>query len=385
MSTETAADLFVQQFGGPPAVTARAPGRINLIGEHTDYNDGFVLPAAINKSVFVCVGPRPDRQVHLYATDLGESLTLSLDEVAPQSASWANYVLGVVDQLQQNGLPVHGFNLTFGGDLPQGFGLSSSAAVECGVLGALNALFGCGLAPWDVVRMAQRAEHTFAGVRCGIMDMFASVFGRREQAMRLDCLSLDFAYVPLDLQDCKILLLNTNVKHSLASTAYNTRRQECEQGLRWVQAHHPEVLSLRDVTPDLLEQYVAPRDPVVHRRCRFVWAENARVLDACADLHAGRLEAFGEKMYGSHAGLSAEYEVSCPELDFLVDFVRDRPGVLGARMMGGGFGGCTINLVRAAAIEPLVEAASAAYRSATGLSLTAFVVETADGLSVNRV
>lgn len=371
---------------GRPSVVVRAPGRINLIGEHTDYNEGFVLPAAIDKSVFLCLSPRNDRQMHLHASDIGESIEVSLTELAPiVTGSWANYLLGGVDQLLQQRRPVQGFNLTFGGDLAQGAGMSSSAAIESGLLFALNELFHFGLSAWEIVQMAQRAEHRFAGVQCGIMDMFASVFGQKDRAMRLDCRSLEFEYIPLVVPECKLVMLNSNVKHSLASSEYNTRRRECEQGVRWLQETHPDVHSLRDATPDMLDRFVAPRDQVVHRRCRFVMAENERVLGACRDLQAGRLIEFGQKMFASHEGLRHDYEVSCPEIDFLVDFVRGRQGVLGARMMGGGFGGCTINLVQNHAIEPLVEAVEKAYLEKTGLPLTVYMAETANGVGLTDV
>ncbi|MFZ4633973.1 MAG: galactokinase [Saprospiraceae bacterium] len=257
----TIVDAFHTVFGAAPRVVVRSPGRVNIIGEHTDYNEGFVLPAAINKYIYVCAGLRDDSEIHLFAADFKETFTCSIDALAPRGQDWANYVLGVADQLLVNGHTLRGFNLVFGGDVPLGAGLSSSAAVECGVIFALDCLLGLELNRMDMVLMAQQAEHKYAGVRCGVMDMFASVFGREGQAMRLDCRSLEYAYVPLDLKDNKMLLLNSNVKHSLASTEYNTRRQQCEQGVEWVQAEYPTVHSLRDVDMDMLNRCVAPRSP----------------------------------------------------------------------------------------------------------------------------
>jgi len=378
----TIIDAYRTVFGAAPPVVVRSPGRLNIIGEHTDYNDGFVLPAAINKYIYVCAGLRDDQEIHLYAADFKETVVCVLEGLAPHAQSWVNYVLGVADQLLLRGHAVQGFNLALGGDVPLGAGLSSSAAVECGAIFALDHLFGFHLERIDMVLMAQQAEHKFAGVHCGVMDMYASVFGRKGQAMQLDCRSLTHRYVPLDLGNYTMLLLNTNVKHSLASTEYNTRRQQCEQGVAWVQVEYPTVHSLRDVDMDMLDRCVAPRDATVYQRCRYVLEENERLLHACADLERGDLAALGQCMYGSHKGLSRVYEVSCPELDFLVDFVRTRPEVLGARMMGGGFGGCTINLVRADAVDALVASAAEAYAAQMGRVLTAHVVDTGDGTQV---
>lgn len=285
--------------------------------------------------------------------------------------------------MQKAGYPLSGFNLVLGGDVPIGAGMSSSAAVECSTIYALNELYGLGISKMDMAKMAQQAEHTFAGVQCGIMDQFASLFGKEGYAMKLDCRSLEYEYVPLEMKGIRIVLLNTNIKHSLASSEYNTRRQQCAQGVAWVQAAHPEVRSLRDVSIDLLDRYVAPKDPVVHQRCRYVIQENERLLHGCRDLQNGHIEGLGEQMFRSHEGLSKDYEVSCPELDFLVAFAKNRPEVLGARMMGGGFGGCTINLVREAAVDALIEAAGNAYKEQLGLDMTAYVAEI--GIGTGRV
>lgn len=374
--------LFKARFHTEPLLV-RSPGRVNLIGEHTDYNEGFVLPAAVDKAVYVGIDRRQDEEIHLFSADFQEKFTTSLAKVAPAAHSWSNYPLGVVDQLQKAGYPLSGFNLVLGGDVPIGAGMSSSAAVECATIYALNELYGLGISKMDMAKMAQQAEHTFAGVQCGIMDQFASLFGKEGYAMKLDCRSLEYEYVPLEMKGIRIVLLNTNIKHSLASSEYNTRRQQCAQGVAWVQAAHPEVRSLRDVSIDLLDRYVAPKDPVVHQRCRYVIQENERLLHGCRDLQNGHIEGLGEQMFRSHEGLSKDYEVSCPELDFLVAFAKNRPEVLGARMMGGGFGGCTINLVREAAVDALIEAAGNAYKEQLGLDMTAYVAEI--GIGTGRV
>ena len=371
---------FQAAFSSTPLIV-RSPGRINLIGEHTDYNEGFVLPAAIDKSVYVAVSAREDHRIHLRSSNFNEQAEFVLDNLQPVKG-WPTYILGVVDQLMQQGHPIAGFNLLVAGDIPLGAGLSSSAAVECAVVFALDHLFGLQLPRMEMIRIAQQAEHRFAGVQCGIMDMFASMMGKKDQVIQLDCRSLAYEYEPLQLHPYSLLLFNTNVKHSLASSAYNERRQQCEQGVAWVQTQHPAVHSLRDITVDMLDQCVLPRDPLIYRRCRYVVEENLRLLGACEDLQRSNIEALGAKMLATHRGLSKDYEVSCKELDFLVEAVRNEPGVLGARMMGGGFGGCTINIVESTLAENLTDRIAAVYRSAMGLELTPYTVQTADGTSL---
>lgn len=378
--TEKIAKRFVEQFDSVPLLF-RSPGRINILGEHTDYNQGFVLPASIDKFIYVAISRREDDRILLWAEDFSEQYEVRLDEVKPADRQWPNYILGVVNQLQQQGFKLGGFNLLIDGNVPIGAGLSSSAAVECATVFALNELFSLGLGKREMVELAQKAEHTFAGVLCGIMDQFASMFGKKDHVIRLDCLSLAFEYVPFLLPGIKIVLLNTNVKHNLASSEYNTRRQQCEQGVAMIREHFPDVSSLRDVSVPMLDQYVAPTAPLIYRRCKYVVEENHRLLEACKDLEKGDVNALGRKMFRTHEGLRHEYEVSCKELDFLVDFVSTEPGVAGARMMGGGFGGCTINLVREEAIGSLIEKASRVYEENLHLPLTAYTVEIGDGTS----
>jgi galactokinase len=359
----------------------RSPGRVNLIGEHTDYNQGFVLPAAIDKAIYVAMGRRQDNQIRLYSIDLDQTFACTLDLPEPAAEHWPNYMLGVVQQMQQAGHFPGGFNCAFAGEIPIGSGMSSSAALECATAFALNELFGLDIDKLTMVRMSQRAENVFVGLQCGIMDQFASMFGRHGHVIRLDCKTLDYAYFPFNLEGIRIVLLDSNVKHSLASTEYNTRRQQCETGVRLVHEHHPEVTSLRDVTQDMLDRYVAPVDELVYRRCRFIVGENARLLAATEDLQQGDLAAFGRKMFETHEGLSREYEVSCKELDFLVEQVRADPAVIGARMMGGGFGGCTINLVKEAAIDGLVARIAPVYQKAMKKEMKVYVAQIEDGTS----
>lgn len=372
-------ELFNAKFQDAPLIV-RSPGRVNVIGEHTDYNEGFVLPAAVDKYIYVGISKRTDQTCVLHAVDFDETLSFQLDQLQPQT-NWTTYILGVANQVIERGHYLTGFNLLIDGDIPIGAGMSSSAAVECAVVFALNELFQLGLSKMDMVLIAQKAEHTFAGVQCGIMDMFASMFGKQNQVIRLDCRSLEYQYAPLDLQDYQIVLFNTNVKHSLASSAYNTRRQQCEQGVAWVQAHHPEVKSLRDVNEQMLQDWVAPKDDVVFKRCLFIVQENQRLLDACKAMELNDWPTLGTLLFGSHKGLSEQYEVSCKELDFLVDAVSNHPAVLGARMMGGGFGGCTINLIQRSQVDQLYQTLRQQYQAATGLDLTMYSAVTADGTS----
>jgi galactokinase len=370
---------FQDQFGSRPLVS-RSPGRVNIIGEHTDYNEGFVLPAAINKAVYVAVEKREDDQIILHSIDFKDKFEGRASEIKRSDKHWANYILGVAAQFQKRGYKIEGFNLVIDGDVPLGAGLSSSAAVECATAYALNELFSLGVSKKDLALISQKAEHEFAGVLCGIMDQFASVFGKKDHVIKLDCRSLNYEYVPLKLEGYKILLLNTNVKHSLASSEYNTRRQQCEEGVALVQKHYPNVKSLRDVSMEMLEQHVKGND-IIYKRCKYVVEENTRLLDGCEDLKQGEIKALGAKMFQSHEGLSKEYEVSCPELDFLVESVRGNPNVLGARMMGGGFGGCTINLVKETAIDSLVTELSARYSKQMNKELTSYIAQIEDGTS----
>ena len=374
-------EKFKSIFNTEP-VLVRSPGRVNIIGEHTDYNEGFVLPAAIDKAIYIAIGKRTDDAIHLYAQDYQQSHEVALSNVEPSDKHWPNYILGVVDQFQKSSYKIGGFNLVIDGDVPLGAGLSSSAAVECATAFALNELFQLEVGKLQMVKAAQLAEHNFAKVMVGIMDQFASMFGKKDHAIKLDCRSLEFEYVPLVLKGVKILLLNTNVKHSLASSEYNTRRKECEQGVAWIKEHHPEVNSLRDVTMEMLQQHVAPKDKVIFKRCKYVVEENLRLLEGCEDLKKGNLEALGKKMFRTHQGLSKEYEVSCKELDFLVEYVKDNPAVMGSRMMGGGFGGCTINLVKDEAIDELVQQISKDYKAKMNLELSAYIAGIENGSSI---
>ncbi len=372
--------VFTEKFAEQPTVF-RSPGRINILGEHTDYNEGYVLPAAIDKSIFVAITKRTDNQVNLFAGDFNESFTTDTENIKPASIQWPNYILGVVDQLQKQGHTIGGFNLVLDGDIPIGAGLSSSAAVECAVVFALNEIFELGLSRMKMVPLAQKAEHVFAGVNCGIMDQFASMFGKKDNAIKLDCRSLEYEYVPINLTGYKIILFNTNVKHNLASSEYNTRRRQCEEGISIIAQNNPAVKSLRDVSMAMLKDNVAGVDSLIFKRCKYVVQENQRLLGACDDLKKGDVKSLGKKMFETHHGLQYDYEVSCRELDFLVDYVKNNEDVAGARMVGGGFGGCTINLIKEDAVEKLVEQISAAYQKEMNLALSVYQVSIENGTS----
>lgn len=372
---------FKKNFEGE-CIVVRSPGRVNIIGEHTDYNNGFVLPAAIDKAVYVAVNAREDELIKLYSGEFNESFESSLSELKPTKKGWPNYILGIASQLKKKGFAIKGFNLAIDGDVPIGAGLSSSAAVECATAFALNQIFNLQINRVDMALMAQASEHEFAGVKVGIMDMFASLFGKKDHAIKLDCRSLEYEYEPLQLNNYKILLLNTNVKHSLSSSEYNTRRAQCEKGVEWVKEKYPEVKSLRDVNMQMLNECVKPKDEIIYKRCKYVVEEIQRLLEGCEDLKRGDLKGLGEKMFETHDGLSKEYEVSCAELDFLVDAVRNNPNVLGARMMGGGFGGCTINIVKEDVIDKLVVELSFAYKKNMNKELTAYVAQVEDGTNI---
>ena len=325
----------------------KSPGRVNLIGEHTDYNDGFVLPAAVEKSIVLAINPNGTNICRFYAVDKKETFETELSEDLHRSEQgWPNYLLGVVDQLRKHGYEVDGFDCVFGGNVPIGAGMSSSAALEGGVLFGLAELNDWEIPPVEMAKIAQKAENEFVGVQCGIMDQFASLNGKEGYALKLDCRNLDYEYFPFNRDDIQIVLCDTQVRRELASSEYNVRRQQCEQGMEALQQWDSEIDSLRDVELSLLFRHEKDMDPTIFKRCKYVVEENKRVIQACNDLRQGAMHSFGQRMYQSHAGLRHEYEVSCKELDVLVDIARDLKGVFGARMMGGGFGGCTINLVQ---------------------------------------
>ena len=377
-------------FNQNPALVVKSPGRINLIGEHTDYNHGFVLPAAIDKYIEVAVAKRTDGAIHMVAVDLGETILLPVHNLTPHATQWVNYIIGVVDQVLSTKINVPtnetnlaaGFDICIQGNIPLGAGLSSSAALECAVLFALNELYNLSLSKMQMALMAQQAEHKFAGVHCGLMDMFASLHGQKNKAILLDCASLTFTYYPIELKDYSIVLFDTQIKHALASSEYNTRRLECEQGLKIIQEKYASVKTFRDISLEQVEACLASNDvngSKVYQRCKYVVEEIARVELAVQDLAKGDMNAFGKKMFETHEGLSKLYEVSCPELDFLVNEVAPNENVLGARMMGGGFGGCTINIIKKTAVEEITKELTASYAQVMHKELSHYITSIEDG------
>ena len=372
------AQKFAAHFGKRPEIY-RAPGRVNLIGEHTDYNDGFVLPAAVDLSCWVGVVPRGDRKLVIYAENYSEQVEVDLDAIA----AWvkkpsAAYPVGVAWSLGQAGLRLRGCDLYIAGDVPMGSGLSSSASIEVATALALLEVAGIQLDRTKVALLCQRAENEFVGARCGIMDQFISCHGKAEHALLLDCRSLHARAIPLTA-DAALVVCNTMVKHNLAVNEYNNRRAECEEGVRLLKTAFPAIIALRDVTSAQLEQHRQLLPGKIYQRCRHVVTENERVLHAAAAFEKGDLLTIAKLMADSHASLRDDYEVSCRELDLMVEIAASQKGVLGARMTGGGFGGCTVNLVEHAAVEPFVTAVEREYQKRTGLKPDIYSLEAAEG------
>jgi len=352
---------FIDLYGKQPMFYS-APGRVNLIGEHTDYNEGFVLPAAIDKKIYIAIAKNEDHQLRVFANQFNEKKEVGLSSLKPVEG-WFTYLAGMMFHLQQMGKPIGGVDVIVDGDVPVGAGMSSSAAI-CSAFGfALNELNCLELDRMQMALVGQKTEHTFAGVNCGIMDQFASLHGKAGYVMRLDCRSLDFEYIPFDFPEYKIVLVNSMVKHALASSEYNIRRQQCEEGVRIMKEAFPGVKSLRDITLQQLDMKREQLPVEVYNKCHYVISENERLLRGCGFLANGDIQSFGQLMYASHKGLSKEYNVSCDELDFLVETARHLKGVAGARMMGGGFGGCTINLVKTENVDDFANAMKSAYRN----------------------
>lgn len=355
---------FIKHFDGKTGSIYFSPGRINLIGEHTDYNGGFVFPGAVDKGVTAEMRVNgTEDMVMCYAIDLKDRVDFHLNDEKGPRTSWARYIFGIAKEMQKLGVPVKGFNIAFSGDVPLGAGMSSSAAMESCFACGLNDLFGDNkISKWDMVLAGQATEHNYCGVNCGIMDQFASVFGEEGKLMRLDCYSREFEYFPFKPEGYKLVLLNSCVKHELAGSPYNDRRNSCERVVKAVSARHPEAIfeTLRDCTWEQLEEVRSEVGEEDYKRAHFVLGEKDRVLAVCEALNAGDYETVGKKMYETHEGLSKEYEVSCEELDFLNDIAKEC-GVTGSRIMGGGFGGCTINLVKEELYENFIETARRKY------------------------
>jgi galactokinase len=370
-------NTFEAQFGDKRDIQfAMAPGRVNLLGEYTDLNDGFVLPMTIDRGVYLALRKRDDKTVSVYSVLYDELIEYSLDQhPSTEPGSWSSYVFGVVEELRLRGLISTGFEAVVDGDLNSGAGLSSSAAVEVATAVGLQHLTGFSLGPVEMAKLCQQVEHSYANVQCGIMDQFASRLGRKDHALFLDCRSLEYKHIPLTLGDHRIVIVNSGVRRSLAASAYNTRRAECQEAVEYFNRVDGNVTALRDVSTALFEEHSDELQDNVRRRCRHVVAENERVLDAADMLAASRLEEFGLLMSASHNSLRDDFEVSCAELDMLVELANSSDGVLGARMTGAGFGGSTVNLVHKDAIPALTQRLESEYFARFKLMPDIFVLQ----------
>ena len=385
MDTATAlASRFKERFGTVPRIF-RAPGRVNLIGEHTDYNDGFVMPAAIQLSTCAAIGPAASRSITVHSENVSETVAFDLDEddFCPRQ-DWSDYVRGVAISIDRAAGPIRGANLVIQSGVPLGAGLSSSAALEVSVAFALLANSGLSMDRTQIALLCQRAETDFAGVRCGIMDQFTACHACANHAILLDCRSLESRQLSL-APDARLVVCNTMVKHALASGEYNRRREECEAALMALSRFLPDIRALRDMTPDQLAQFGPALDPILLRRCRHVVTENARVLAAAEALERGDLVAFGKLMEASHRSLRDDYEVSCEELDVMVELASAIDGVYGSRMMGGGFGGCALALVKASQGDAFARAIFESYLKKTGIRCDVYVCSAADGAGEEQI
>ncbi len=379
LKVEDVRSRFIEHFDGNTGSVYASPGRINLIGEHTDYNGGFVFPGAVQQGIIAEIRPNGTRNVRAYSINLKDYVEFSLDDDKGPTSTHFRFIYGVCREMMKLGVPVDGFNTAFAGDVPLGAGMSSSAALESTYAFALNDMFGENkIDKFTLAKVGQATEHNYIGCNCGIMDQFASVFGKAGSLMRLDCRSLQYKYFPFDPKGYKLVLLNSQVKHDLATSAYNDRRRSCENVVAAIKRHHPEVESLRDATYDMLNEVRSEVSEEDALRAKYVIGEKYRVLEVCVALEEGDYEEVGKKMYETHYGLSKEYEVSCPEIDFLNDVARSC-GVTGSRIMGGGFGGCTINLVSDELYANFIETAKKSYKEKFGKEPIVIDVVIGDG------
>lgn len=373
---------FQETFGSVPSKIVLSPGRINIIGEHIDYNDGFVLPAAIDKIICFAFEKNNSTTSKIVAIDLDDAFEIDLlAEVKQDEKVWTNYIRGVIQQLKSNGFQFEGVNCVFSSTIPVGSGLSSSAALECGFLYGLNELFNLNIKPVDIALMGQKAEH-WVGINCGIMDQFSSVMGLENKVIKIDCRTLEYSYHDANFTDYSLILFDSNVKHSLMTSAYNERRQQCEAGIAIIKNNFPEINSFRECSAQTILDLKEEMSPDVFKRSLYVVKEINRVMLACEALDKGDIKVLGQLMFETHDGLSKDYEVSCDELDLLVDLAKKDEAVIGARLMGGGFGGCTINLVKKGNEEEIKAKFTKHYRDAFGIELKIYDVKIGNGTSI---
>lgn len=375
------AESYQHHFGQPPELLVSAPGRVNLIGEHTDYNDGFVLPMAIDRKICIGGALRDDQDVHLYSLNFDNAAQFSITSLQKADA-WTDYVQGVISELLKTGAQIRGFNAAVYGDVPLASGLSSSAAMEVATAFFLAQLHQIEMAPEAMAQLCQRAENQFVGMNCGIMDQFISRLGRQGHALYLDCRTLAYQQIPFDLAGYTVVICNSNVPRQLVDSAYNERRTQCEKGVRLLQTKLSGVTALRDVSSEQLAAHQALLPPLVYQRCKHVVTEDERVSRAIDVLQRGDLAAFGRLLNQSHTSLRDDYEVSCAELDHLVEIARSVQGVLGSRMTGAGFGGCTVSLIQESALEEFKATVAAEYAKRTGLTADIYVSKAEDGARV---
>lgn len=377
MDTKQIQEKFRTLFGDTYRVYT-SPGRINLIGEHTDYNGGFVFPGAIDKGIYAAIQANGSDKVRVYSLDYEAMSEFGMrEEDLPQEA-WARYIFGVVREIQKRGYRINGFDAVFAGDVPLGAGMSSSAALESTFAYAINDIYSLGIEKMELARIGQATEHNYCGVKCGIMDQFASIFGKEGHLIRLNCATMEYEYFPFHPEGYKVVLLDTCVKHELASSAYNKRRESCENACTHITKRHNEVKFLSDATMDMLEEVREEISEEDYMRAKYVIGEKQRVLDVCDALERGDYVTVGDRMFGTHYGMSKEYEVSCDELDFLNDIAR-RCGVTGSRVMGGGFGGCTINIVKEELYDDFVSTARNEFLNKFGHQPKTYDVVISDG------
>ncbi|GEL10642.1 galactokinase [Flavobacterium glycines] len=373
---------FKEIFGNEPDKIVLSPGRINIIGEHIDYNDGYVLPAAIDKIICFAFAKNNTNTSRVVALDLNDEFEIDVTaEVSLDKNEWTNYIRGIINQLKINGFQFEGVNCVFSSNIPVGSGLSSSAALECGFLFGMNDLFNLNIKPIDIALLGQKSEH-WVGIKCGIMDQFSSVMGQEDKVIKIDCRTLEYTYHDANFADYSLILFDSNVKHSLMTSAYNERRQQCEEGIAIVKANFPEIKSFRDCTEQTIIDLKDKMSHDVYRRSLFVVKEINRVIQACEALDNGKIEFLGELMFATHDGLSKDYEVSCEELDLLVDLAKEEAAVIGSRLMGGGFGGCTINLVKKGHEQEIKDKFSKLYTEAFGIELKIYDVKVSNGTSL---
>ncbi len=368
MTQQEISRLFRERTGFGADLVVRAPGRINIIGEHTDYNDGFVMPGAIDRSLLFAARLNGTRQLRLWAEDIQQQATVDLDHLTPGDELWVNYLAGIAQQFQQREFQTPGLDVVFGGNLPVGAGVSSSAALECGMATVWNTVLQAGLNGPELAKLAQSSSHQFVGIPCGIMDQFASLMGQQDAVIVLDCRSLAYETIPADVVGYTWVLLNSKAAHELASSEYPIRVAECQEGLQIIQQKHPAIDSLREATSHQVRELEGEMPVNVFNRCLYVTGENERVMEMKEALADGNAKAVGALLNTTHAGLRDLYEVSCPEIEVLIEEATKHEGVLGARIMGGGFGGCTLNLVAEDQCETFVQRALENYHAATGIT-----------------